>query len=130
MADSTLPIEIAGQAADASPERAKRDSLFLLAEVIRETGEAMGHAKIRNLSATGLMADCDFAFLIDDKLVIDLRGIGPVPGRVAWASGTRMGFAFDRGIDPQRARKPVSSGQESKVPLYLRYLKHASELKR
>lgn len=120
----------AGQVAPNQPERAKRDSLFLLAEVIRETGEPMGHAKIRNLSATGLMADCDFAFLQGDRLVIDLRGIGPVSGTVVWGNAMRMGFHFDREVDPQRARKPVSSGEQSKVPLYLRYLNTATQFKR
>ncbi len=120
----------AGQVAQNVAERAKRDSLFLLAEVIRETGEPMGNSKVRNLSATGLMADCDFAFLEGDRLVFDLRGIGPVPGKVAWAKASRIGFAFDREIDPQRARKPVSSGEASKVPLYLRYLNTPQQFKR
>ena len=122
--------ENAGQVAPNQSERAKRDSLFLLAEVIRETGEAMGHAKIRNLSATGLMADCDFAFLEGDRLVVDLRGIGPVIGTVVWHNAMRMGFHFDRDVDPQRARKPVSSGEQSKVPLYLRYLSGSTQFKR
>lgn len=128
MADSGSS-ENAGQVAANAKERAKRDSLFLLAEVIRETGESMGNAKIRNLSATGLMADCDFAFLPDDRLVFDLRGIGPVAGRVAWSTGMRVGFAFDREVDPQRARKPVSGGQTSSVPLYLRYLNKTTTFK-
>lgn len=120
MADSESN-ENAGQVAQNFPERAPRDSLFLLAEVIRETGEPMGKAKIRNLSATGLMADCDFAFLRDDRLVFDLRGIGPVGGTVMWSKDTRIGLNFDRAVDPQRARKPVTGGP-SQVPLYLRYL--------
>jgi len=121
--------ETAGQVAEHAHERAKRDSLFLLAEVIRETGEPMGNAKIRNLSATGLLADCDFAFLKGDRLVFDLRGIGPVAGAVAWSVAQRVGFAFDREVDPQRARKPVSSGQASTVPLYLRYLNKTTTFK-
>ncbi len=129
MADSSSN-ENAGQVASNAAERAKRDSLFLLAEVIRETGEPMGNAKIRNLSATGLMADCDFAFLKGDRLVIDLRGVGPVAGEVVWANAMRIGLHFDRAVDPQRARKPVSSGEASKVPLYLRYLNHATPFKR
>jgi hypothetical protein len=112
------------------PERAKRDSLFLLAEVIRETGEPMGKAKIRNLSATGLMGDCEFVFLIDDRLVFDLRGVGPVAGRVAWVSGLRVGVAFDRTIDPQQARKPVTSnGSAENMPFYLRYLSRSQQFK-
>ena len=118
-----------GQVAEQNPERAKRDSLFLLAEVIRETGEPMGKAKIRNLSATGLMGDCDFAFLIDDRLVFDLRGIGPVGGRVAWSNGMRIGVAFDRAIDPQLARKPVHVGSADNLPLYLRYLSRSQQFK-
>lgn len=129
MADS-INNDNAGQVAPNVPDRAKRDSLFLLAEVIRETGESMGNAKIRNLSATGLMADCDFAFLQGDRLVVDLRGIGPIAGTVVWATAMRMGFHFDREVDPQRARKPVSSGEQSKVPLYLRYLNTSAQFKR
>ncbi len=91
MADS-LNNDNAGQVAPNPAERAKRDSLFLLAEVIRETGEPMGNAKIRNLSATGLMADCDFAFLEGDRLVVDLRGIGPVPG--PWSGPLACAWAF------------------------------------
>ncbi len=93
-------------AAAGTKARAKRDSLFLLAEVIRETGEAVGNARIRNLSATGLMADCETQLLNGDRLVFDLRGIGPVPGSVRWVSIMRIGVGFDREIDPQAARKP------------------------
>ncbi|MBO9576382.1 MAG: PilZ domain-containing protein [Sphingobium sp.] len=120
----------AGQVAESARERAKRDSLFLLAEVIRETGEPMGKAKIRNLSATGLMADCDFVFLIGDRLVFDLRGVGAVPGQVAWVKDLRIGFAFDRAIDPQQARKPVSmNASADNMPFYLRYLSRSQQFK-
>jgi hypothetical protein len=102
--------------------RAKRDSLFLLAEVVRETGEAMGSAKIRNLSATGLLADCEAACTPGDRLVFDLRGVGAVPGQVSWSEGNRIGFAFDREIDPQAVRKPVGTDPGKGIPLYVRYL--------
>ncbi|HZV56559.1 MAG TPA: PilZ domain-containing protein [Sphingobium sp.] len=119
----------AGQVAQNSQERAKRDSLFLLAEVIRETGEAMGKARVRNLSATGLMADGDFVFLVGDRLVFDLRGVGAVGGRVVWVEGKRLGFAFDRAIDPQAARKPVTAAPADNIPLYLRYLHRSQQFK-
>ena len=102
--------------------RAKRDSLFILSEVIRETGEAMGNARVRNLSASGLMADCETAFAEGDRLVFDLRGIGPVSGAVSWTKHLRIGFAFDREIDPQAARKPVGTDKGKGIPLYVRYL--------
>ena len=102
--------------------RAKRDSLFLLAEVIRETGEPVGNAKIRNLSATGLMADCEMTLAEGDRLVFDLRNIGPVSGQVSWVKDNRIGVAFDREIDPQRARQPVGKDPGKGIPLYVRYL--------
>ncbi len=110
------------EAASSQKNRAKRDSLFLLAEVIRDTGEPMGNAKIRNLSASGLMADCEAAFLKDDRLVFDLRGIGAVSGSVTWVADKRIGFAFDREIDPQRVRKPVGTDPGKGIPFYVRYL--------
>lgn len=82
----------------------------------------MGKAKIRNLSATGLLADCDFAFLVGDRLAFDLRGIGAVTGTVRRAQGMRIGFAFDRAIDPQDARKPVGTDPGKGIPFYVRYL--------
>jgi hypothetical protein len=89
---------------------------------MRETGEPLGNAKIRNLSATGLMADCEAALAEGDRLVFDLRHIGPVPGAVTWTKDGRIGFAFDRDIDPQRVRKPVGQDPGKGIPFYVRYL--------
>lgn len=105
-------------------QRAKRDSMFLLTSIIRETGEELGPARVRNVSATGLMADCDCALAKDDRLIIPLRGIGQVSGHVAWTLGNRVGVAFDQPIDPQLTRKSVQGNQPDNVPAYLRYLSH------
>lgn len=98
---------------------ARRDSLFLLAGIRRETGETLGRARIRNLSETGLMADCEQVLGDGDRLVVDLRGIGEVAGRVAWVRGDRIGMVFDQTIEPQDARRPVGNG-DSSLPDYLR----------
>ena len=42
-------------------------------------------------------------------MLIELRGIGEIGGRIAWATDGRIGVAFDQQIDPMRARKPVAS---------------------
>ena len=107
--------------AGARKRAAKRDSLFLLADIRRESGEALGRARIRNLSETGLMADCERVLGDDDRLVVDLRGIGEVAGRVAWVRGDRIGMVFDQHIVPQDARRPVGKGQDA-TPAYLRPL--------
>jgi hypothetical protein len=54
-------------------------------------------------------------------VVLELRGIGPVRGTVAWAREDKIGLAFDEQIDPQLARKPVAAGaSRQQVPDYLR----------
>ena len=112
-----------GEAEGAPRRRAQRDSLFLLTALAEENGRARGKARVRNLSETGLMADCEGGFSDGDRLVVDLRGIGPVPGTVTWVRGDRIGMTFDRRIDPQAARRPVQgSASTDSMPAYLRPL--------
>lgn len=93
---------------DASKRAAKRDSLFLLADLFTDTGRSRGKARVRNLSETGMMADCEGSFCDGDRIVIHLRGIGEVSGHVSWVRGGRIGMTFDSRIDPQAARKPIA----------------------
>ena len=37
-------------------------------------------------------------------LVVEIKGVGPVEGKVAWVAAGRMGIAFDFEIDPRLAR--------------------------
>ncbi len=108
--------------ADRGPARgARRDSLFLLTVLSSPEGFNLGSARIRNLSATGLMADCERPFRKGDRVSMTLRGVGKVQGVIAWAKVDRVGIAFDTNIDPHMARKPVGQGKsENAVPDYLR----------
>lgn len=100
---------------------APRDSLFLLTSLSTPDGAQLGKARIRNLSASGLMADCERAVPAGIQVICDLRGIGPVTGTIAWSREDRIGLAFDAPIDPQLARKPVGgNAQQSSLPDYLR----------
>lgn len=111
----------AQDSSDRGPARsAPRDSLFLLTSLSTPEGVPLGKARIRNLSATGLMADCERAVPAGAKVEFDLRGIGKVSGTVAWARDDKIGLAFDEAIDPQLARKPVSNGVAQQLPDYLR----------
>ncbi|MFC3440943.1 PilZ domain-containing protein [Sphingobium rhizovicinum] len=107
---------------DRGPARAApRDSLFLLTSLQTIDGDQLGKARIRNLSATGLMADCERAVPTGTRVECDLRGVGKVTGTVAWAREDKIGMAFDTPIDPQLARKPVSgAGGQQSMPEYLR----------
>ncbi len=100
---------------------APRDSLFLLTSLCTPEGMSLGKARVRNLSATGMMADCERRIVAKAKVLFELRGVGRVSGQVAWANGHRIGIAFDREIDPRLARRPVSKGGGNPVmPDYLR----------
>lgn len=103
-------------------QRAVRDSLFLLTSVARENGTAHGEARVRNLSSTGLMAECKIMLRVGERVVFLLRGVGEVSGHVVWAKGLRVGVLFDREIDPRLARKPVGSDPGKDIPFYVRYL--------
>lgn len=88
-----------------------RDSLFLMAQ-IRRPGAAEGvTVRVRNLSAGGLMAETPEPLDPDSPVEVEVRGLGWIPGRIAWHTEGRTGIAFDRAVDPQRARKPVGAGK-------------------
>lgn len=99
-----------GNERDASKGRQERDSVFLLATVTAAHREASGVFRVRNISSGGLMAEGPITFAAGDELDIELRNIGTVHGRVAWAATGRFGMMFDRPIDPKQARKPVGGG--------------------
>lgn len=93
-----------------------RDSLLLTATL--RIGANETSVRVRNLSAGGLMAEYGRAVPLNTPIDIDVRGIGWVTGKVAWATDGRIGVAFDSPIDPKLARKPV--GQGAKTPTYLK----------
>lgn len=92
-----------------------RDSMFL-AGIVHCSGGTERPVRVRNLSAGGMMAECDADFCKGDAVAVMLRGIGRVTGKVAWRTSDRIGIAFDVEIDPKAARKPVGGG--SRTPDY------------
>lgn len=84
-----------------------RDSLFLVAQ-LTVTGLPAEQVRVRNLSAGGLMAEYPSSIEPGARIVIELRGVGKVRGRIAWATDGRIGIAFDTPIDPKLTRKPVA----------------------
>lgn len=99
-----------GGAPDKGWQRASvRESMLLLANLRAEAdpGAAPLSIRVRNLSAGGLMAECERCFVRGERVAVELRGIGAVTGVVAWAGNGRMGIAFDRAVDPKATRRPV-----------------------
>jgi hypothetical protein len=105
--DPTVSIVPDGQGS--APVR-KRDSLFLLARLQIDGAGPVYDVRVRNLSEGGLMAELNQVVKTDTPVLLELRGVGGVAGRVVWCEQGRMGIAFDQSIDPRAARKPVGGG--------------------
>lgn len=121
----------ADEAGERGPARqSRRDSLFLLTILSSPDGRELGSARVRNLSATGLMADCEKPFTSGDRVSMKLRGVGNVQGMIAWVKGDRIGVMFDKPIDPQLARKPVAQSAVNAMPDYLRPAVTGSRIRR
>jgi hypothetical protein len=95
-----------------------RDSLFLMADMRVPGSPDAIQVRVRNLSAGGLMAEFPNGLDQGTPVEFEVRGIGWVPGRVAWSAAGRIGVAFDRQIDPMMARKPVGVG--GKTPVFVK----------
>ncbi|MFM6852971.1 MAG: PilZ domain-containing protein [Sphingopyxis sp.] len=93
----------------------KRDSMFLKAAVACERTGATMDVVVRNISAGGMLVDSPMRLLNGDRLMVGLRHIGDVPGRVVWVEDGRFGVAFDVTIDPQQVRKPVTTRRTAPV---------------
>ncbi|WP_420142051.1 PilZ domain-containing protein [Sphingomonas sp.] len=91
-----------------------RDSMFLMATMRRAGGPDVT-VKVRNLSGGGLMAESPVTFLRDERVEVELRGIGTVAGRIAWFAAGRLGIAFDTPVDPRLARKPVTGNPQPQL---------------
>lgn len=118
-----LPPEELGKAEDERARASERRHFFLGTTLILE-GRPEVPARIRNLSSGGMMAEVaqepDPQLAPGERVAAELRNIGRVRGEVAWTSGRRIGVKFDREIDPEAARQPVSAGP--KTPDYAKAL--------
>ena len=92
-------------------ESRARDSLFLMARMRTPMLTDPVSVRIRNLSAGGLMAEFATPLDRDTPVEVEVRGIGWIPGLVAWYAEGRAGVAFLNPIDPQKARKPVGGAR-------------------
>ncbi len=90
----------------------RRDSMFLKASVQCARTDHQFDIVVRNVSAGGLLADTPQTLLIGDQVLVTLRKVGDVPGKIVWAQQGRFGIAFDVTIDPQAVRQPVAPARK------------------
>lgn len=82
--------------------------MFLHA-VVRSASEEPGYiVRVRNISAGGMMADAAGMFRSEQTVEVELRGVGRIAARIAWADEQRIGVAFVSPVDPMLTRRPVS----------------------
>lgn len=86
----------------------KRDSMFVKASLQCRRTRHRFDIVVRNVSAGGLLADTPQDLDLGDQVIVDLRHVGDVPGRIVWCQPGRFGIAFDVTIDPAAVRKPVT----------------------
>jgi hypothetical protein len=100
---------------DEAKERAAERRNFFLSTTMKIAPHGSFTARVRNLSAGGMMVELpeepEAEIARGERLVAELRNIGRVKGDVAWIRGRRIGVKFDSEIDPEAALKPVVAGE-------------------
>ncbi len=92
-----------------SPRNKARESTYLTANITFAGREDVLAARVRNISSGGVMVDCPTGAIIGDTVLVEVKNLGRVSGRVAWSVPPRVGIEFDSEIDPKAARFKVSS---------------------
>lgn len=111
---STDPLDAFEEGDDlASQRNGSRDSLLLSAQ-LRAGDDVDVTVRVRNLSSGGMMAEYAEPIAQGEAVKVDVRGVGWIKGRIAWAAEGRIGIAFDREINPMAARKPVAPAKPSR----------------
>ena len=80
-------------------QRKNRTALLATAVILQDEAE-LATVRIRNLSAGGMGASGRTDLQPGDAVTARLKGIGDVPGQIAWKRGSRFGVQFERQIDP------------------------------
>lgn len=107
--DNETQPESASQRAVRHQREDVRDSLLLQAPMRYAPEAPTVLLRVRNLSAGGMMADCTVPVEPGQAVEVDIRNIGAVSGRIAWARKGQIGIAFDNRIQPRLARSPVGT---------------------
>ena len=102
------------EAAESHERASERLNFFLGTNLSFKERDPMS-ARVRNLSGGGMMVELAQEPVVElargERVIAELRNIGPVNGEVAWVGGRRFGIKFDREIDPEAARKPIVPGE-------------------
>lgn len=94
-----------GMTDESSPKRRyARDTLLLNATLFVEGSAEPLRVRVRNVSDGGMMVEGAGQFVLGREIRTELRGIGTVFGRIAWAMPGRAGVSFLAPIESSRVR--------------------------
>ena len=92
----------------------RRDSLFMIAQLRLAGADTVHEVRVRNLSVGGLMIEFDRDVAVGAGVMLEMRGLGEVKGRVAWCTRGRVARVLvmrwtRRAIPSARASRWVSA---------------------
>ena len=124
------------QAQDAENRRFNRRKTLLSAKI--STLDTIDDCVVRDLSSGGAEIRTLGAFQINQKVTLEMPRLGPVQGRVVWASGKLVGVQFMAPLDEVAltilakpggapspapvATRPATAGEENRADLESRLL--------
>ncbi|WP_050784729.1 PilZ domain-containing protein [Erythrobacter sp. SD-21] len=97
----------------------KRESLLMMADVCLDGSAQSARVKVRNLSNAGMMVEGPLVAATGQRVVVTLKQIGSVGGRIAWTQSARVGISFDEPVDSSKARTKLI-GEMPEAPRYAR----------
>jgi hypothetical protein len=92
---------------------AKRARVLLSAKLQTPAGTIA--ARLRDLSRKGALVECGATPPVGAEVIFE-RGKTTVPARVAWATGGRVGLAFDYQIDESELLVHIGGQKEQSAP--------------
>ena len=96
-----------------------RSSLFQMASVRLYGTATSDQVKVRNLSDTGVMVQGELLAEVGQRVIVTLRNVGEVGGKVVWTESAKVGIQFDERIDAALAQKNLSE-RRTEAPRYAR----------
>jgi hypothetical protein len=79
------------------------------------------HVRLRNVSSSGALVECEGSFRVDSEVLLDLGKAGAFTASVSWAVGDHVGLTFDEPFDLRRLAeaKPRLTPRNWSCPDYL-----------
>jgi hypothetical protein len=74
----------------------------LMRRAVTCVGGTTLEVRLRNISSTGALVECEIPVTPGDELVIDIVGVGPMQGSVRWSQARLFGLRFTEPFDLTR----------------------------